>query len=95
MDVTDDQIKKAILALAIEQGLLDMGKPVLETVTNRLYKNYKCYIPDCSDHPEYLNKILKDLYGNCYKTIVDSIAKHLVEFSNQKQVGEFLKMISE
>ncbi|HSD05155.1 MAG TPA: hypothetical protein VLB45_05315 [Nitrosopumilaceae archaeon] len=95
MDVTDAQIKKAILSLAIEQGLLDMGRPVHEAVIGRLYKSYKCYLPDCGDHPEYLNKILKDLYGNCYKTIIDSITKHLTEFSNRKQIEDFIKIISE
>lgn len=94
MDVTDDQIKKAIVAINIEKVLLEMGKPVFDTFTKKLYKNYKCYIPDCSEHPEYLNQILKEMYGNSYKTIVNKITNSLTEFSYQKSVAEFIKVIS-
>jgi hypothetical protein len=95
MDVTDDQIKKAIVAINIEKVLLEMGKPVFDTFTKKLYKNYNCYIPDCSDHPEYLNQILKEMYGSSYKTIVDKITDRLIEFSYQKSVAEFIKVISD
>ena len=95
MDVTDGQIKKAIVAINIEKVLLEMGKPVFDTFTKKLYKNYNCYIPDCSDHPEYLNQILKEMYGSSYKTIVDKITDRLVEFSYQKSVAEFIKVISD
>ncbi len=95
MDVTDDQIKKAIVAISIEKVLLEMGKPVFDTFTKKLYKNYNCYIPDCSDHPEYLDQILKEMYGSSYKTIVDKITELLVEFSYQKSVAEFIKVISD
>lgn len=95
MDATDGQIRKALLALAIERGLLDMGEPIFEAVTGRLYKNYHCYIPDCDKHPEYLNAVLKALYGNSYLAIVDSIKKYLIEFSYQQPIAKFLKVISE
>jgi hypothetical protein len=95
MDVTDGQIKKAIVAISIERVLLEMGKPVFDTFTKKLYKHYNCYIPDCSDHPEYLNQILKEMYGNSYKTIVDKIRERLVEFSYQKSVAEFIKVVSD
>jgi hypothetical protein len=94
LDISDSDIKKALVTLALEKGLLDMGTPVLDAVAKRLYKTYKCYLPDCCDHPEYLNKTLKDLYGDSYKTIVESIRKHMVEFSYQKPIEEFLKAIS-
>ena len=95
MDVTDDQIKKAIVAINIEKVLLEMGKPVFDTFTKKLYKNYNCYIPDCSDHPEYLNQILKEMYGSSYNTIVNKITDQLAEFSYQKSVVEFIKVISD
>jgi len=57
MDVTDDQIKKAIVAISIEKVLFEMGKPVFDTFTKKLYKNYNCYIPDCSDQSRNLYSI--------------------------------------
>ena len=95
MDVTDDQIKKAIVAINIENVLLEMGKPVFDTFTKKLYKNYYCYIPDCSDHPEYLNQIIKEMYGSSYNTIVNKITDRLAEFSYQKSIVEFIKVISD
>ena len=95
LEATDEQIKKALITLTIERVLLEMGKPVLDAFTKKLYKNYNCYIPDCSDHPEYLNQTLKEMYGNSYKTIVSAIMDDLAEFSHQKPIANFIKIISE
>lgn len=95
MDVTDDQIKRAIVAITVEKTLLEMVQPILDTFTKKLYKNYNCYIPDCIDHPEYLNQILKEMYGNSYKTIVDKITSSLAEFSYKKHIADFIKVISD
>lgn len=94
-DATNGEISKALVTLAIEETLTNMGKPVLDEVTRRLFTNYKCYIPDCHEHPEYLKNVLKELYGNCYNTVVESIMKNLGEFTTKKSVTNFLTVISE
>lgn len=94
MDATDEQIKKALIAITIERVLLEMGKPVLDAFTKKLYKNHNCYIPDCSDNPEYLSQVLKEMYGKSYKTIVSAIMDDLAEFSHQKSIANFIKIIS-
>lgn len=91
--IKDDTIRKALVALAIEKTLLDMGTAVFGEVTARLLKEYDCYIPDCHDHPEYLKKILKDLYGNSYLVIIESIREELEEFVYKKSISEFLDVI--
>lgn len=93
MDATDSQIRKALVALTIERVLIRMGDLVLNEVTSRLYNDYKCYIPDCNDHPEYLKAVLQDLYGTSHTTIVKSIEKNLEEFAYQKPIGKFLTVI--
>lgn len=95
MDATEKQIRKALITLTIENVLLEMGKPALDTFTKKLYKNYNCYIPDCFDHPEYLSQVLKELYGKSYKTIVSEITESLSEFSSQKPFANFIKIISD
>ncbi len=95
MDATDEQIKKALITLTVENILLEMGKPALDAFTKKLYKNYNCYIPDCIDHPEYLNQVLKEMYGNSYKAIVSEIMDSLAEFSHQKLIANFIKIISD
>ena len=92
-EVNDNVVKKGLVALAIEQTLICMGKPVLEEVTRRLLKEYKCYVPDCYEHPEYLKKILGDLYGFAYSTITDSIKNKLSEFSNKESIAQFITVM--
>lgn len=94
-EIKDEVIRRALVTLAIERTLIDMGKPVFDEVTSRLFHNYHCYIPDCYDHPEYLKKILKDIYGNAHSTIVESIKEKLEEFFHNKPIAEFVSAISE
>ena len=93
MDASDAQIKKALVAFAIEKALWEMGEPVFQKVTKVLKDDYNCYIPDCYEHPEYLKKILSDLYGNAHSAIIESINNSLEEFSHQPQVKKFLVVL--
>lgn len=94
-DISNTQIKKALVSLAIEETLLEMGNATLEEVGHRLYAKYHSYFTDCLEHPEYLNSILKEIFGNSYICTVESIKKHLEEFANQKPIDEFLVKIRE
>jgi len=90
----DNEIRKALVTVSVEQVLHDIGTPTYEKVIHQLYQEYHCYLPDCFEHPEYLNKILKQLFGNSYLTIVDSIKNRLKDFSSQKSINDFLVSIS-
>jgi len=92
--VSDNAVQKGLITLAVEKTLLDIGKPTYDKVTDMLYKDYNCYLPDCYEHPEYLNETLKKLFGNSYHVIVESIYKQLEEFMYKKPVERFLKIIS-
>ncbi len=89
------QLRKALVSLAIERVLLDIGEPVYERVIKQLSKDYNCYLPDCYEHPEYLNKVLKKIFGNSYRTIIESIKKQLNEQVGEKSIEIFLTTISE
>ncbi|MBI3639304.1 MAG: hypothetical protein HY223_03215 [Thaumarchaeota archaeon] len=84
---------KALVSLVIEKTLLDIGKPVYEKVTDSLCKKYHCYIPDCFEKPEYLKAVLKDLYGESYDEIINSIKRELDEFVYNKKVNMFLRVL--
>lgn len=90
MDATDSEIKKALVAFAIEKALLGLGEPVYQKVTKTLKDDYNCYLPDCYEHPEYLKRILADLYGNAHMTIINSIKSDLAEFSMQDPIRKFV-----
>ncbi|MGQ0605716.1 MAG: hypothetical protein ACT4OD_02015 [Candidatus Nitrosotenuis sp.] len=93
MDATDKEIKKALVAFIIEKSLLDVGEPVYQKVVKTLHDDYDCYIPDCYENPEYLKRILSDLYGNAHMTIINSIKSDLAEFSKQGQIQKFVLAI--
>ena len=95
MEYDYDLVRKALVSLAVEKALFEIGRPVYEKVIEALYKEYHCYLPDCYDHPEYLNEILEKLYGNAHDVIVKSIRKQLDEFSNHKHIARFLSVISQ
>jgi hypothetical protein len=87
-------IKNAMILLAIEKALLEIGKPTYEIVVKKLYQKYHCYISDCYEYPEPLNKVLKEIFGNNYTVIVDSIEAHLKDLKQEKPIGDFLSAIS-
>jgi hypothetical protein len=89
-----EDVKRALVTLSIEKALLDVGKSTYDKVVDILNNEYHCYLPDCYAHPEYLNEILKQLYGNAGNAIVGLITSQLEEFSYHKPIERFLKVIS-
>ena len=87
-------VKKALVAIVVEKSLLDVGKPIYDKVVSSLQKYYQCDLPDCYEHPEYLDKILKELFGDSHKVIVDSIQMELKEFAHQEPIARFLQAIT-
>ena len=95
MTYDNDLVKKALVSLVIETTLLEIGKETYDKVVRDLHKKYQCYLPDCYDHPEYLNEILKDLYGNAHNVVVEKINKQLEEFSYHKSISHFVKILNQ
>jgi hypothetical protein len=85
---------KVIIVSAIEKALLEIGKPDLIKVKQRLLEDYKRTLGDCYEEPEFLNRILKDLYGQSHVTIVESIKVNLNEMSSLQPVAKFLEVIA-
>jgi hypothetical protein len=89
-----DPIGTGLVMTTIEKVLQEIGKSTYETVTHKLYQDYRCYLSDCYDYPEYLNNVLKGLFGENYRGIVDNIKINLKEFSDQKKIIRFLTILS-
>lgn len=94
MNADSRQAKKALVTLAIETVLLKIGKRPHEEVNSRLYKKYHCYLSDCFENPTYLKDVLQELYGKSSDTIIHSITKELEEFAEQKEIDNFVAVIS-
>ena len=93
MDFDQSQLRKAIVSLAVEKVLLSIGQPVYEKAIKQLSKDYNCYLPECYEHPEYLNKVLKKIFGNSYIAIVDAIKNELNEYITEKPIDIFVNTI--
>jgi hypothetical protein len=95
MDIDQNQLRKAMVSLTVEKVLLGIGQPIYEKVIKQLSKDYNCYLPECYEHPEYLNKVLKKIFGNAHITIVDAIKNELNEYMTEKPIEVFITTISE
>lgn len=89
----DHKIRKVLVTLVIEKTLLNFSQQTYDLVAERLLKDYHCYISDCYDNPEYLQRILKDIYGDVHHKIIKSIEEKLQEFSYEKPIEKFLETI--
>lgn len=89
-----DMAKKALVAFTITQSLLKVSQSATDEVGSRLYAKYGCYFSDCLEHPEYLDNVLTEIFGNSAKDIVDKIRQNLVELEDQQPISNFLKSLS-
>ena len=95
MNLDNEQLRKALVSLSVERTLLKIGKPVYDKVVKQLSREYDCYLPDCYEHPEYLNKVLKKIFGNSYIPIVEAIKNELDDQLMEKPIEIFIRAISE
>ncbi len=86
---------KALITLAVEKALLEIGLPELELVTFRLKQDYQCEISDCLRYPQYLKIILYELFGNSYSDILQSIQKTLQKTTMEKPLMYFLTVLDD
>ncbi len=91
----DNKAYKTMVVLAIEHTLLKTSVDTLEKVQAELHQKFNCDISECYEHPEYLNKILKDLFGVSQHEIIKNVNKYLNEFSYQEQIVKFLDTIKQ
>ena len=91
----DKEIMEESITLSIEHALLKMGNPELELVKSRLKEEYNCEISDCFTHPEYLKKILCDLFGEAYQDILKTINERLQKTNMDKPIMQFLTVMEE
>jgi hypothetical protein len=95
LKASDEVVNKGLAVLAIENTLLEIGKPAYDYVVDMVNKEYHCGLTDCYEHPEYLSAVLKELFGSSHIDIVNSIKKQLEEFSNKKPIGRFVETLSQ
>lgn len=86
----EDKMDKDLLSFCIEAVLLRMGIPEYENVVSRLEKDYGCTISDCDRNPEFLKRVLLDIFGEAHTVIIDEIRKKLGESGSKKYFADFI-----
>jgi class 3 adenylate cyclase len=83
-----------LITSTIEKTLMEMGDAPLEKIVSILFNDYRCFLPDCYKHPEYLKRILQDLYGSSHMAIIQSITERLEEYSFRRPVNDFVARLN-
>jgi len=95
LQINQHDVSKALVSLAIEQSLVKVGGAViLDAVSDKIFEKYQCHMPDCYEHPEYLNSVLVDMYIPMHHMIVRLIRNQLEEFSYKKEIHNFLEELN-
>lgn len=91
---SEELMKKTMVTLALKNTLLELGVQEYDKVMSLLQKDYNSTLEDCYENPEYLRQILKDLFGDSYKDILSSLNENMKEISSQKEIKDFLQVLS-
>jgi hypothetical protein len=83
----------SLLTAAIEKTLIKIGTPALEIVIAGLFNNYKCFLSDCYEHPEYLKQTLHEIYGLSHTAIIESIISKLEPHAYKKPMNDFIERL--
>lgn len=93
--MTEPNSYKPVVAISVEIVLMRKGGPQYQLVLARLEKYYNCKIFDCFEHPDYLKMVLREVYGDEYKKIIEQIEWELGETATEPKVIEFLNILKQ
>jgi two-component system chemotaxis response regulator CheY/two-component system response regulator (stage 0 sporulation protein A) len=91
---SENQMKKIMVTLALKNTLLELGIQEYDKIVSLLQKDYTCTLEDCYENPEYLRNILKDLFGDSYPDILNSLSENMKDILSQQSVKDFLQVLS-
>ena len=89
-----DQMKRTMITLAIKNTFLELGLEEYDKIVLMLQKDYHCSLEDCYDNPEYLKQVLKDLLGDSYNDVLNSLKENIKNISSNKTTLNFLDALS-
>ncbi len=95
MTCDDFSMKRNLVSLAIGKTLIDIDSRRYAEVTKHLKEKYNIDLSDCYQHPVPLRETLKELYGNSYKFMIESIKENLSDFPDHVEIVKFLDALSQ
>jgi len=91
---SEQHMKRVMVTLAIKNTLLELGVQELDKVITLLQKDFNCSIEDCYEYPEYLKRVLQDLFGESYTDILNTLQENMKEISSHHAIKEFLQVLT-
>ena len=91
---SENQMKKTMVTLALKNTLLELGIEEYDKVISLLQKDHSCTLEDCFENPQYLRNILKNLFGESYPDILNSLSGNMKSIISQQEVKDFLQVLS-
>ena len=88
-------MEKVLVGLAIEHTLLQIGKSAFDKAEDQFQKKYQHSLIDCYDYPQYLNEILRDVFGKSHSDVIKSIEEFLEEFKHDHPIEVFIEKIKQ
>lgn len=88
-----ERTRRDLVSAVIEKTLLDISKETCVLVEKRLFADYYCRFSDCYTHPEHLNTILKEIFGNNYFVITDKIKAEIEKQPLDKKLDKFIEIL--
>ena len=84
------KLKKDIVQFVVRETILESGPSIFDLVDRSLYEKYRCEISDCFENPEFLVDVLRYVYDDSYRSVVESITSYLDKFGQESGIKEFL-----
>jgi len=91
---SENKMKKTVVMLALKNTLLELGIEEYDKVVDLLQNEHSCTLEDCYENPEYLKNVLKKLFGDSYRDILNSLSENMKSILSQQYVKEFLEVLS-
>ena len=88
-----EKTQRDLVSAIIEKTLLDISKETCSLVEKRLFADFYCRFSDCYSHPEHLNTILKEIFGNNYYIITDKIKAEIEKQPLDKKLTKFIEVL--
>jgi hypothetical protein len=74
-------------------ALIDLGIHDFEKIRKKIYDYYGCTIAACYNNPEYLKRVLEEMYGSRSEEIVKSIKSY---FDKEKESDDdFIRILDQ
>ncbi len=90
---SEQQMKKTMVTLALKNTILELGVQEYDKIVSLLRKDYNSSLEDSFENPESLRQVLKDLLGDSYEDVLNSLAENMKEISSQQDIKEFLQIL--